>query len=71
MNPAPVSPPAWRCYAARVTYAPPDDSARDLPVTACLPALLAALAGGANAVLIAPPGAGKTTLVPLSLLDAP
>ena len=24
-----------------------------------------------NAVVVAPPGAGKTTLVPLSLLDAP
>ncbi len=43
----------------------------DLPVGAVLPALLAALAGGRNAVLQAPPGAGKTTLVPLALLDAP
>jgi len=66
----PVSPPAWRCYAAVVTCEPPDDSASALPVTGCLPALHAALARGANAVLIAPPGAGKTTLVPLSLLDA-
>ncbi len=41
----------------------------DLPVAASLPALMAALAGG-NAVLIAPPGAGKTTLVPLALLGA-
>jgi ATP-dependent helicase HrpB len=36
-----------------------------------MPELLAALASGVNAVLIAPPGAGKTTLVPLALLDAP
>ncbi|CAH2600188.1 ATP-dependent RNA helicase HrpB [Rhodovastum atsumiense] len=43
----------------------------DLPVTEALPALLPALAEGRNAVLIAPPGAGKTTLVPLALLDAP
>jgi len=43
----------------------------DLPVADALPALLAALAGGGNAVLVAPPGAGKTTLVPLALLDAP
>ena len=43
----------------------------DLPVTEALPALTAALAAGRNAVLIAPPGAGKTTLVPLTLLDAP
>jgi ATP-dependent helicase HrpB len=42
-----------------------------LPVTESLPALLAALRERPNAVLIAPPGAGKTTLVPLALLDAP
>jgi ATP-dependent helicase HrpB len=42
----------------------------DLPVTAALPRLLAGLEEGPNAVLIAPPGAGKTTLVPLALLDA-
>ena len=42
-----------------------------LPVTEALPALLDALAPGPNAVLVAPPGAGKTTLVPLALLDAP
>jgi len=43
----------------------------DLPVADALPALLAALERGGNAVLVAPPGAGKTTLVPLALLDAP
>jgi ATP-dependent helicase HrpB len=42
----------------------------DLPVSEALPRLLDALEGGGNAVLIAPPGAGKTTLVPLALLDA-
>ena len=42
-----------------------------LPVTEALPALHAALSAGRNAVLVAPPGAGKTTLVPLALLDAP
>ncbi|WP_246503844.1 ATP-dependent helicase HrpB [Plastoroseomonas arctica] len=42
-----------------------------LPVSDALPALLEALAAGSNAVLIAPPGAGKTTLVPLVLRDAP
>lgn len=42
----------------------------DLPVTAVLPALAAALDNGSSAVLVAPPGAGKTTLVPLALLDA-
>ncbi len=39
----------------------------DLPVREALPALSAALQAG-NAVLVAPPGAGKTTLVPLHLL---
>jgi ATP-dependent helicase HrpB len=43
----------------------------DLPVTAALPALLEALENKGKAVLVAPPGAGKTTLVPLALLDAP
>eukprot|EP01035_Chromulina_nebulosa_P016696 gene16696-22145_t len=42
----------------------------ELPVRDCLPALLAALERG-NAVLVAPPGAGKTTLVPLALRAAP
>ncbi len=43
----------------------------DLPVTEALPRLAATLASGRNAVLVAPPGAGKTTLVPLALLDEP
>ena len=42
----------------------------NLPVTEALPRLLEALFAG-NAVLVAPPGAGKTTLVPLALLDVP
>ena len=42
-----------------------------LPVTEALPNLLAALEAARNVVLSAPPGAGKTTLVPLALLDAP
>lgn len=41
----------------------------DLPVAAALPALLDALDAGNSAVLVAPPGAGKTTMVPLALLD--
>lgn len=41
----------------------------DLPVTGALPGLLAALADSGVAVLTAPPGAGKSTLVPLALLD--
>jgi ATP-dependent helicase HrpB len=42
-----------------------------LPVEQILPRLGATLAGELNAVLVAPPGAGKTTRVPLALLDAP
>ena len=42
----------------------------NLPVTDALPSLLAALESGGKAVLVAPPGAGKTTLVPLALLSA-
>jgi ATP-dependent helicase HrpB len=42
-----------------------------LPVAEALPGLLAALEAGPNAVLVAPPGAGKTTVVPLALLGAP
>ena len=40
----------------------------ELPVTDVLPDLRAALAARGLAVLQAPPGAGKTTLVPLDLL---
>jgi ATP-dependent helicase HrpB len=42
-----------------------------LPITDCLPALKDALRSQPNAVLVAPPGAGKTTVVPLALLDEP
>ena len=43
----------------------------DLPITAVLPRLLDALAEAPNLVLAAPPGAGKTTGVPLALLGTP
>jgi ATP-dependent helicase HrpB len=42
-----------------------------LPIDGALPDLAAALAGNNVAVLVAPPGAGKTTRVPLVLLDEP
>lgn len=42
-----------------------------LPVLAVLPELRDALAHGTSAVLVAPPGAGKTTGIPLALLHAP
>ena len=41
------------------------------PITSLLPDLLASLAAHPRLVLEAPPGAGKTTQVPLALLDAP
>lgn len=41
------------------------------PVDEALPELSRALHSGVNAVLIAPPGAGKTTRVPPALLDEP
>ncbi|MEJ2019203.1 MAG: DEAD/DEAH box helicase, partial [Maritimibacter sp.] len=40
-----------------------------LPIDDAIPDLLAALAAHGRAVLMAPPGAGKTTRVPLALLD--
>ncbi len=41
-----------------------------LPIDEALPALIAALTGAGRAVLQAPPGAGKTTRVPLALMEA-
>ncbi|CAN1485069.1 HrpA HrpA-like helicases [Rhabdaerophilaceae bacterium] len=46
-------------------------SAAALPIAAVLPELLATLERAPLALLIAPPGAGKTTGVPLALLNAP
>src|SRR6187551_1105598 len=43
----------------------------DLPIRAVLPDLLAALREGTSAVLVAPPGAGKTTAVAPALIDEP
>ncbi len=56
--------------------APPDFSltktfATPLPIDAVLDELGRTLAAHTTAVLVAPPGAGKTTRVPLALLDAP
>jgi ATP-dependent helicase HrpB len=42
----------------------------DLPIVDALPALRDALAEAGTAILVAPPGAGKTTAAPLALLDA-
>jgi ATP-dependent helicase HrpB len=46
-------------------------AAASLPVVDCLDDLRAALAGAGHAVLQAPPGAGKTTVVPLAVVDEP
>ncbi|WP_444930849.1 ATP-dependent helicase HrpB [Microbulbifer sp. SSSA002] len=43
----------------------------ELPIQSTLPKLLQTLSGHSNVVLQAPPGAGKTTAVPLALLDEP
>ena len=42
-----------------------------LPVEEVLPSLVDALEAGTSAVLVAPPGAGKSTLAPLRFLDVP
>ena len=62
----------------RIDARNPDDAALAaryagpmLPIDDALPALKSALADGPCAVVVAPPGAGKTTGVPLALLDAP
>ena len=41
-----------------------------LPIDDALPAICAALEASCNLVVVAPPGAGKTTRAPLALLDA-
>jgi ATP-dependent helicase HrpB len=45
--------------------------AGDLPVTTTLDELASALSANSAVILVAPPGAGKTTVVPLSLADSP
>ena len=45
--------------------------ADELPIFDALPTLRDALRLGTSAVLVAPPGAGKTTVAPLALLDEP
>ncbi len=42
-----------------------------LPIHEVLPALKAVLAERNTAILVVPPGAGKTTVVPLALMDGP
>ena len=49
----------------------PERPLPDLPVVETIAPLIEALAGPRRAVLVAPPGAGKTTVVPIALLDEP
>ena len=42
-----------------------------LPIHAVMPEVLACLAAGDRLVVQAPPGAGKTTAIPLALLEQP
>lgn len=69
--------PAWRRRPAPEPWTrgppvtPQTTPLPDLPVRAVLAELEAVLARHGAAVLVAPPGAGKSTLVPLALLDAP
>lgn len=57
---------------ASATCVEPWGGAEPLPIDAQLGAILEAMApAGATLLLQAPPGAGKTTRVPLALLDAP
>ncbi|MDB5439141.1 MAG: ATP-dependent helicase HrpB, partial [Caulobacteraceae bacterium] len=42
-----------------------------LPIHAVLDELKAALTARTSVVLVAPPGAGKSTVVPLALIDEP
>ena len=48
----------------------PVDGFPPLPIDAVLPQIVAALEAQGAAVVVAPPGAGKTTRIPLALLDA-
>ncbi len=48
----------------------PDEALPDLPIRPVLPQLRTALATAGAAVLVAPPGTGKTTLTPLALAGA-
>ena len=55
--------PPFRAITRTMTDTP------TFPIDDAVPALLAALAAHGRAVLVAPPGAGKTTRVPLALMD--
>src|SRR5215471_16385385 len=64
-----------RRYPATVPQNPQNERLMNafapLPIDAAIPDLTAGLAQSATAVLVAPPGAGKTTRVPLVLATEP
>ena len=57
--------------ADRPTPAIPPDIPRDLPIVDALDDVRRALRDHRRAIIVAPPGAGKTTVVPLALLGEP
>src|SRR5262249_22581019 len=61
--------PPGRASHPHLVRSAPDSSG--LPIDAALPALREALGARGAAVLEAPPGAGKSTVAPLALLEAP
>ena len=76
--PAPATPHGRRRAAGRGIAVPPlhrpcrpARAMTRLPIDVALPNLCTALRECSCAVLVAPPGAGKTTRVPLALLDEP
>jgi ATP-dependent RNA helicase HrpB len=71
MMDTPVKPAYDTVYAAVLDLVVTRAFDTPLPIDAVLDELMHALAGNNAAVLVAPPGAGKTTRVPLALLDAP
>jgi ATP-dependent helicase HrpB len=60
-----------RAESHRIPMSHPPIVLPDLPISAALPTLRSALRAAPAAVLEAPPGAGKSTVVPLALLDEP
>lgn len=58
---------SFPCQPVYISWMPRES----LPIDAAIPELLDALRENANAVLVALPGAGKTTRVPLELLHEP
>jgi len=57
-------------YRRGVLLPEPSVPGADLPVRAVLPATVDAVRSRGTAVLVAPPGSGKTSLLPLALADA-